>query len=35
MTDENVDAIVNAANEQLKHTGGIAACISEKGGQSI
>lgn len=35
LTQEAVDAIVNAANENLAHAGGIAASIVHKGGQSI
>jgi O-acetyl-ADP-ribose deacetylase (regulator of RNase III) len=35
ITTEKVDAIVNAANEQLQHGGGVAWAISKKGGSSI
>lgn len=35
ITIEEVDAIVNAANEQLVHGGGVAWAISKKGGQKI
>lgn len=35
LTSENVDAIVNAANAQLRHGGGIAAIIVRKGGRII
>ena len=35
ITIEAVDAIVNAANEQLMHGGGVAASISKKGGPTI
>ena len=35
ITIEAVDAIVNAANEQLLHGGGVAASISKKGGPTI
>ena len=35
ITEEKVDAIVNAANSHLKHGGGVAAAISRKGGSSI
>lgn len=35
ITDEAVDAIVNAANERLQHGGGVAAAIVRKGGRQI
>jgi O-acetyl-ADP-ribose deacetylase len=35
ITTEEVDAIVNAANEQLQHGGGVAWAISRKGGSAI
>lgn len=35
LTEQRVDAIVNAANEQLQHGGGVAAAIAGKGGASI
>ncbi len=35
MTEEKVDAIVNAANAHLLHGGGIAAAIVRSGGKSI
>lgn len=35
ITEEPVDAIVNAANERLAHGGGVAGTISRRGGASI
>jgi len=35
LTDEKVDAIVNAANERLAHGGGVAGAIARKGGHII
>lgn len=35
MTEEAVDAIINAANSQLAHGGGLAAAIVRKGGRVI
>jgi len=35
LTTQKVDAIVNAANERLRHGGGVAALIVQRGGQQI
>lgn len=35
LTEQDVDAIVNAANAQLQHGGGVAAAIASKGGESV
>lgn len=35
LTEEHVDAIVNAANSRLAHGGGVAGAIAGKGGPSI
>jgi len=35
LTQEQVDAIVNAANAQLQHGGGVAAAIARRGGPVI
>ena len=35
LTQERVDAIVNAANDRLKHGGGIARLIAQRGGRVI
>ncbi len=35
LTEERVDAIVNAANTHLQHGGGVAGAISRRGGSQI
>jgi putative ATPase len=35
ITEQDVDAIVNAANEMLTHGGGVAGAIARKGGSQI
>lgn len=35
LTEQAVEAIVNAANEQLQHGGGVAAAIAHKGGPVV
>ncbi len=35
LTEQKVDAIVNAANAQLMHGGGIAAMIEQRGGEVV
>lgn len=35
LTEQQVDAIINAANQRLEHGGGVAAVIARKGGSVI
>src|SRR5262245_6115818 len=35
ITEEDTDAIVNAANSHLQHGGGVAGAIARKGGRTI
>ncbi len=35
ITEEDTEAIVNAANSQLQHGGGVAGAIARKGGREI
>src|SRR5438093_6930992 len=35
ITEQDVDAVVNAANEMLAHGGGVAGAIARKGGSQI
>jgi putative ATPase len=35
LTEERVDAIINAANGRLEHGGGVAGAISRKGGPTV
>ncbi len=35
LTDQQVDAIVNAANDRLQHVGGVAKAILDRGGKVI